>query len=117
MVAITKTDRVTTLINVFTLEPANQPHLVKMLVEATNEIMKHLPGFISTSIHASTDGTRVINYAQWRSREDFEAMLKNPEAQAHMKAIAEFAEPDAHLYGVAQVIEHNTNSRWLEAQV
>jgi hypothetical protein len=43
----------------------------------------------------------VVNYAQWKSREDFEAMVKNPEAKAHMKPIMEKAETDFHLYEVA----------------
>lgn len=44
--------------------------------------MKILPGFVSATIHGSADGVRVANYAQWRRREDFEAMLNNPEATA-----------------------------------
>ena len=64
--------------------------------------MKNLPGFVSANIHKSADGVRVANYAQWRSREDFEAMLKNPEATAHMKPISEIATFDAHLYEVVE---------------
>ena len=58
--------------------------------------MKRQPGFISANIHRSLDGTRVANYAQWRSKADFEAMQKNPEANIHMKqatALAEGIEP------------------------
>jgi hypothetical protein len=51
------------------------------------------------------DGTRVANYAQWRSREDFEAVLANPEAAAHMREAATIATFDAHLYEVA-FIDH-----------
>ncbi len=47
--------------------------------------MRHMPGFVAANIHKSSDGERVANYAQWRSREDFEAMLKNPAALAHMQ--------------------------------
>jgi hypothetical protein len=46
------------------------------------------------SIHKSFDGTKVVNYAQWLSREDFEAMTKNPEAIPHMKACAALAKFD-----------------------
>ena len=53
--------------------------------------MKNMPGFISASIHKSFDGHKVINYAQWRSREDFEAMTKHPDAIPHMKAAAGLA--------------------------
>jgi heme-degrading monooxygenase HmoA len=41
--------------------------------------MKNMPGFISASIHKSFDGKKVVNYAQWKSRADFEAMTKHPD--------------------------------------
>jgi heme-degrading monooxygenase HmoA len=47
--------------------------------------MKHPPGFISVNIHRSLDGARVVNYAQWRSAEDFAAIFKHPEAAGHME--------------------------------
>jgi heme-degrading monooxygenase HmoA len=75
-----------TLINVFTVAPDKQDELVRLLSEATEKAMKRLPGFVSANIHKSLDGTRVVNYAQWRSKDDFEAMLKNPEAAPHMKS-------------------------------
>jgi heme-degrading monooxygenase HmoA len=92
-----------TLINVFTVEPKNQDRLVAMLVAATEAVMKNIPGFISANIHKSADGVRVANYAQWRSAKDFEAMLKNPDAQKHMAPINDFATYDAHIYGVVDV--------------
>ena len=43
-------------------------------------------------MHASLDGRRVLNYVQWARREDLEAMLVTPEAQAHMREVAALAE-------------------------
>jgi quinol monooxygenase YgiN len=95
---------VATLINVFTVRPDRQRRLVELLVEATEEVMRHLPGFVAANIHASADGTRVVNYAQWESAEAFHAMLGNPVAQAHMGQAAELAEAyDPHLYTVESV--------------
>jgi len=55
-------------------------------------------------IHASADGTRVVNYARWESAEAFHAMLENPAAQAHMGKAADLAEAyDPHLYTVESV--------------
>ncbi|MDQ3064036.1 MAG: antibiotic biosynthesis monooxygenase [Acidobacteriota bacterium] len=105
MVTISKDNNVVTLINVFTVEPENQQQLVDLLVEATEKTMKNVSGFVSANIHKSLDGVRVVNYAQWRSREDFEVMVKNPEAQAHMKPIMEIAKADFHLYEVADTFE------------
>jgi quinol monooxygenase YgiN len=90
-----------TLINVSTVKPEWQQQLVDLLVEATEAVMRHQPGFISANFHRSFDGQRVTNYAQWRSREDFEAMLRNPEAQAHMRQAADVADSfEPHLYEV-----------------
>jgi hypothetical protein len=33
----------------------------------------------------------VLNYAQWRSKEDYVAMSKEPEVQVHMKRAAALA--------------------------
>jgi hypothetical protein len=65
--------------------------------------MRHLPGFVSASIHRSLDGTRVANYAQWRSLEDFERMLANPEAQAHIREATAIAKAVPVLYRVNSV--------------
>ncbi len=92
-----------TLINVFTVKPADQDRLVQMLAEATETTMSRVPGFVSANIHKSVDGVRVVNYAQWRTAEDFQAMQKMPEAQRHMAPIMAFATCDAHLYSVIDV--------------
>lgn len=105
MALISKTNDVVTLINVFTVDPQNQQRVVDLLAEATEKVMRRLPGFVSAHIHKSLDGLRVATYAQWRSREDFEAMLKNPEAIPHLQALAPLAKFDAHLYDVSFVEE------------
>lgn len=87
----------------FTVEPGKQDELVQILSEATEKAMKRLPGFVSANIHKSLDGTRVVNYAQWRSKDDFEAMVKNPEVAPHMKAAGAIAKFEPHLYAVAAV--------------
>lgn len=102
--AITEHAPVATLINVFTVEPEHQRELVNVLVTATEKVMRHLPGFVSANIHASRDGTRVVNYAQWENSEAFEAMLANPTARDHMNEAAKLAVRfDPHLYTVESV--------------
>jgi quinol monooxygenase YgiN len=80
-----------TFINTFTVEPDNSELLVQALRKATEEIFRHQPGFISANLHLSRDKRRVLNYAQWRSKEDYIAMSKKPEIQAHMKQAAALA--------------------------
>jgi heme-degrading monooxygenase HmoA len=66
--------------------------------------MRHKPGFISANIHASADGERVVNYAQWQSEAHFQAMLVDPDAQEHMNRAAELALSfDPHLFTVESV--------------
>src|SRR5882762_4698404 len=79
------------LINTFTVDPAKADELLAVLSRATEERMRHMPGFISASLHLSLDKHYVANYAQWRSKEDLDAMLKNPDAQPHMRQAASLA--------------------------
>ena len=81
-----------TLINVFHVQPHNQDALVAVLVDATDQAMRHQPGFVSANIHRSADGRRVVNYAQWRSQEDFDAMQSSGDARPHMMEAAKLAE-------------------------
>jgi heme-degrading monooxygenase HmoA len=95
---------VATLINVFTVAPERAAELAEMLRMATEETMRFVPGFVSANIHVSTDGTRVVNYAQWQSAEAFHAMLQDSGAREHMDrcaAVATSFEP--RLYTVASV--------------
>jgi len=78
MTTVAKDAKVVTLINVFTVTP-DRP--------------------------AQRDGRRVANYAQWESEGAFHSMLKNPEAQQHMKACLEIAEAFPVLYDVKSVFE------------
>lgn len=101
MPCIAPSNPVVTLVNVFRLhDPADQQRLVDLLVEATEATMCHRPGYVSANIHKSLDGTHVVNYAQWRSQADFEAMLHNLEAQEHMGRAADLAKFEPHLYEV-----------------
>jgi len=70
-----------TLINVFVVEPANQQRIVDLLVHATDEFVRQAPGFLSSTLHRSLDGTKVTMYAQWSSAEDYEAMRREADPQ------------------------------------
>jgi quinol monooxygenase YgiN len=90
-----------TLINVFTVKPESQLELVELLVEITEDVMSHLEGFISASIHRGLDGDRVVNYAQWRSVGHFQAMQENPRAREHIQKATRLAEKiEPYLYQV-----------------
>ncbi len=65
------------LINVFTVDPANQHRLLRLLACATDEFVSRAPGFVFSTLHRSLDGTKVTMYAQWRTVEDYEAMRRD----------------------------------------
>jgi quinol monooxygenase YgiN len=92
--------KVTTLINVFTVQPNDQQRLVDLLIEATEKVTSQQEGIISAKIHKSLDGTRVVDYAQWKSKDAFDKMLKNPRAIIYMNDILSIAKLEGGLYEV-----------------
>lgn len=80
-----------TLINVYEVEPEKQAELTEALAASTERTIRHQPGFISVCIHSSLDGMKVVNYAQWATKEDFEGFMKRPDTQAQLKQFASLA--------------------------
>lgn len=104
MPTITQNSPYTTMINVFTVEPDRAQELADLLTHATADVIQHLPGFLSASIHLSADRTRVVNYGQWESPETLSDMRANPLAREHMSAAAQLASAfDPHIYTVESV--------------
>jgi heme-degrading monooxygenase HmoA len=82
--------KILTVINIFTVEPENQERLINVLIEA-DQLIKMLPGYISTNVHRSLDGTKVTNYTQWENAEALDAMLHNPAARTHLQELYQLA--------------------------
>jgi quinol monooxygenase YgiN len=102
MTIISKENRLLTLINVFTVKPADQQKLVDLLITATENSVKDMPGFISSSLHRSLDGTKVTMYAQWKSIEDYQHMRNNSAASPYLAKALELAEFDMGMYEVVE---------------
>ncbi|MGH6949755.1 MAG: antibiotic biosynthesis monooxygenase family protein [Vitreimonas sp.] len=91
--------------NFYEVAPEKQDELVRLLGEATEKVMRHMAGFVSVNIHRSLDGTQVVNYAQWASRDDFTRMLESPQAQGQMNQFAALAKTvSPALYQVSSVL-------------
>lgn len=90
MTTLDPKDTFLTLINTFEVDPEKAEGLITILHEAS-ATMRNLRGFVSANLHLSDDHKRVVNYAQWRTRADFDAMLQDPGAQPHMRAAADMA--------------------------
>lgn len=86
------------LVNTFTVEPRDQERLLEILRAATEDVMRHHPGFVSASVHASLDGTKVCNYAQWASEEQFRKAIAHPDSQPHFASCREIATAEPVLY-------------------
>jgi heme-degrading monooxygenase HmoA len=86
-------NEVVTLINVFTVAPSQQQQLVEIWQRATDEVLRYLPGFVSANVHRSFDGTKVVNYAQWQSRQAFQDMLADPAAEPWLERLAQVGTP------------------------
>ncbi|AQP98757.1 hypothetical protein B0W48_02435 [Pseudoalteromonas aliena] len=89
MAKINSDEKILTLINTFDVDKDKQQLLMGLLVSATTGVMTKLDGFISANLHMSIDKRYIVNYAQWKSKAHFEAMLENPEVQMHMRKARE----------------------------
>jgi quinol monooxygenase YgiN len=93
-----------TLINTFTVVPTRQDAVVGSLREFTERYARVSRGFIGASVHASLDGHRVVNYVQWESHADLDAMMASMPAKAHLAEVGALAEHvDPVVYRVAFV--------------
>jgi len=102
MTTISRDVKLITLINVFTVEPANQRRLVELLAHATETTVRHAPGFVSASLHRGLDGTKVTMYAQWRTIEDYEAMRRNPSPAPFLQQALALATFEPGMYEVVE---------------
>jgi heme-degrading monooxygenase HmoA len=57
-----------TNINTYKVAPERAEALLDLLIRAA-ETVRYVPGFVSANFHINLDRTRVVNYAQWQSRE------------------------------------------------
>lgn len=103
MTTISLNRKLVTLINVFTVEPGNQQRLLELLTRATENSVRHAPGFISSSLHRGLDGTKVTMYAQWRSIEDYQAMRANSAPLPYLQQALAIARFEPGMYEVVEI--------------
>jgi quinol monooxygenase YgiN len=102
MTGISAQSGVITLINVFTVQPANQQRLVDLLTEATEVSVRRARGFVSASLHRSTDGTKVTMYAQWLSLDHYQAMRRDPVPLSFLQEALTIAKLEPGVYQVVR---------------
>ncbi len=90
------------VINVFAVESANQQRLIDLLVRATDQFVRQSPGFVSSTLHRSFDGSKVTMYAQWNSVEDYEAMRRDPRPLPFFEEALTLAKFDPGMYEIVR---------------
>jgi len=78
MITISRENPFCTVMVCFTVDPDYQQELLDLIMSAC-EVIGAKPGFISVSFHVNTDGTQIICYLQWKSREDHYACWNSHE--------------------------------------
>jgi heme-degrading monooxygenase HmoA len=100
---ISKTGAPITLINVFETAPAQQQGLIEQWIRFV-EAVKDEPDLIGTALHRSTDGTRVVNYAQWRTDAAYTNFIRRYRGQLeYRRSLALRVDP--HLYDVIYLFD------------
>ncbi|MFC8076492.1 antibiotic biosynthesis monooxygenase family protein [Streptomyces sp. NPDC057307] len=69
-----------TVLTLFAADPENQAALIETLAQP-DEWLKTVPGFRSHSILRGIDGTHVAMYAQWESKDAYDAFHVLPESE------------------------------------
>ena len=102
----TNEDGSVVLINVFTVDPADEDVLVERWAYDT-EFMKTQPGYISTQLHKAIGGSPTfINYAIWESVESFKNAFTNPEFQKRISSYPDSTVASPHLFRKIAVKNH-----------
>ena len=82
---------VTTLVNVFTVEPDNQSKLLALLHDGTETMFSKMTGWISTSLLKSRDGSKVVVYSQWRDAKNIDAFRQDPRLKPYFQQFSALA--------------------------
>jgi heme-degrading monooxygenase HmoA len=100
------------------VNPRYQQQFIDLICKQIEAHIQNDTGFVSASFHASEDGQRVINYAQWDSKEDWSRSRSSGDDEASLamsKAIdrcgAKTVKVDT--FGVERVVE-NKHYRFTE---
>ena len=77
-----------TVITTFECSPGTCADLMALLQSAYAEFISKQPGFLAAGLHVNDAETRIANYSQWQTRDDFKAMLRTDEMRARNREIA-----------------------------
>lgn len=91
-------DRRVTVITSLTVDPGTQDRLLALILQGTEEVVRPLPGFLSSTVLRSLDGHRVTIATDWASAEAFESAARSLAMAPLFQEIGALARSDIHLY-------------------
>ena len=89
-----------TFINVIDVDPSKYQEVISILNEGTERVISKRPGFISVTLLASADKSRIVNIVRWRSADDVRATQADPAAAEYARRTAVIAAPGPGIYTV-----------------
>ena len=103
MPEIRENNDIVTQITTVKTTPDNQSDVLELMTERAR-FMATQPGFVSISLHRSEDGSHIVNYVQWTSRNKLEAAHHSPEFRKKWPRFGELVkEADPSLYQVVHI--------------
>ena len=85
----------TVLLNILTVDAANQRQVLDMLRANVETVIRTLDGWISTDLIASADGTRIVIHSRWRDAAAVAAMRADARMVAYFPKLAALASFDS----------------------
>jgi heme-degrading monooxygenase HmoA len=85
-----------TVITTFDVTPGTCQDLIDELTDAYDKVISQRAGFMASALHVNDAQTRIATVSQWRTRDDFQAMLRSPEMRERnrrLNALAKSFEP------------------------
>jgi quinol monooxygenase YgiN len=86
---------VTTLVNLFTVEPDNQPKVHALLQDSVETMFSTMPGWISSNILDSKDRRQIIIYSQWRDARDIDGFRQDPRLKPYLQQLGALAKHES----------------------
>lgn len=87
MPSISRETSVQTVITTFEVNPGTCEDVLDLLRDAYAAFISKQEGFVAAALHVNDAATRIVNYSQWRRREDFLAMLRSAEMRRRNREI------------------------------
>lgn len=103
MPEISKETGVVTQITTVKFDPEHQSEALAIMTERAR-FMATQPGFVSISLHRGDDGSRLVNYVQWKDKESLTKAHRSREFQKKWSQFGEVTEEiEPCLYEVVHV--------------